>query len=92
VITMRIPNHIDPRDDEALAAWTASDQFDPDPAELQDATPLRRVAAAVEGVEQHLRHEVDLAHQAGLSWTVIAAALGVSRQAARQRFGSPAPV
>ena len=92
---MRIPDHIDPTDDDALATWMASDEFDPDPAEFQDATPLRRVAAAVEGVdraEQHLRQEVDLARQAGLSWTVIAAALGVSRQAARQRFGSPAPV
>jgi membrane protein required for beta-lactamase induction len=93
VITMRIPDHIDPTDDEALAEWMASDDFDPDPAEFQDATPLRRIAAAVEAVdraEQHLRDEVTIAREAGLSWTVIAAALGVTRQAARQRFATPA--
>jgi hypothetical protein len=95
VIIMHSPDHIDRNDDEALADWVASDDFDPDPATFRDATPLRRIAAAVEATERaelHLRDEVAIAREAGLSWTVIAAALGVTRQAARQRFGSPAHV
>jgi hypothetical protein len=65
----RIPDHIDRDDDEALAEWVASDEFDPDPTTFQDATPLRRIVAAVEAVDradQHLRHEVGVARDAGL--------------------------
>ena len=91
---MRIPDHIDPTDDDTLAAWMASDDFDPDLSEVQDATALRRVVAADEAVRRaraHLDAEVLAAHDAGPSWTVIGAVLGISRQAARQRFGSPVP-
>ena len=92
---MHIPDHIDPTDDEALAEWMASDDFNPDPSTFQDATPLRRIAAADEALQrarQHLHDEVRAAHEAGLSWTAIAAVFGISRQAARQRFGTPAQV
>lgn len=88
---MRIPDDIDRSDDEALADWMQSDEFDP--GEPVDATPLRRIVAADEELSraaQRLREEVRAAHDAGLSWTVIGAVLGVSRQAARQRFGVPA--
>jgi hypothetical protein len=60
-----------------------------DPTTFQRAE-LRRVVAAEEALErarQHLDAEVRGAHDAGLSWTAIGAVLGVSRQAARQRFG-----
>ena len=90
---MRIPDHIDPTDDEALARWMESDEFDPSPADFRDATPLRRIVAADEALAQaraHLDTEVRAAHSAGLSWTVIGAVLGISRQAARQRFGTHA--
>ena len=90
-----IPDHIDPTDDDALEEWMASDEFDPDPSEFQDATPLRRIAAADEAVErarQHLHDEVSAAHDAGLSWTAIGTVLGISRQAARQRFAAPSHV
>jgi hypothetical protein len=89
---MRIPDHIDPTDDDALAEWMASDDFDPDPSEFRDATPLRRVAAADEALERARRFldsEVRAAHDAGHSWTAIGAVLGISRQAVRQRFGVP---
>lgn len=87
----RIPDHIDRNDPEALADWLASDEFDPAPDEWLDATPLRRVTAANEAVDrarQHLADEVTAARKAGLSWTMIGAVLGVSKQAARQRFGT----
>jgi hypothetical protein len=88
-MTKRFPAHIDPTDHDALADWVASDEYDPKPDEFLDASPLRRVVAAAEAVErarEFLDAQVRMAHDAGLSWTVIGAALGISRQAARQRF------
>lgn len=79
-------------DPEALAAWLASDEFNPDPDEWQDAAPLRRLMAANAAVGHArtlLAAEVEAARSAGLSWGAIGAALGVSKQAARQRFGAP---
>lgn len=56
-------------------------------------TPLERVAAAravagrLEAFSQHVvAHYVDAARRDGASWTDIGAALGVTRQAAQQRF------
>ncbi|HET7665039.1 MAG TPA: hypothetical protein VFK56_02960, partial [Mycobacterium sp.] len=43
----------------------------------------RDLAAA----EKELREAVTAAREAGDSWTVIGAALEISRQAAQQRFG-----
>jgi hypothetical protein len=48
---------------------------------------LVAAAAAVRSAEDHLARVVQEAYEAGDSWTVIGAALGVSRQAAQQRFG-----
>lgn len=56
----------------------------------RDAAHFRRIIAASDNVsaaEEHLRHAVRAAREAGESWTVIGAALGVSKQAAQQRFG-----
>jgi DNA-directed RNA polymerase sigma subunit (sigma70/sigma32) len=41
----------------------------------------------VETAEHELVEAVRALHEAGYSWTVIGKVLGVSRQAARQRFG-----
>jgi hypothetical protein len=42
--------------------------------------------------EAMLRRQVDVARRAGHSWAAIGVALGVTRQAAQQRFGvDPAP-
>lgn len=89
---MRIPDHIDPNDHEALVDWIESDDFARD-IDLRDATPLRRIVAADDALAQarmDLGAEVRAAHSAGVSWTAIGAVLGISRQAARQRFGTPA--
>jgi predicted ArsR family transcriptional regulator len=50
---------------------------------------LRQIAAVSEEVrsdEARLRESVKVARAHGRSWNQIAVALGVSRQAARQRF------
>jgi hypothetical protein len=94
----KIPDHIRPENypdenayGDALADWIESDGFEP--GELRDATPLWRVRAAreaAERAEQFLTEEVRAVHELGFSWTAIARMLGVTRQAARQRFAEPA--
>ncbi|WP_087486277.1 hypothetical protein [Brachybacterium massiliense] len=56
----------------------------------RDAVHFRRIIAAREGLdaaEEELAAAVLAARAAGDSWTMIGAALGVTRQAAQQRFG-----
>lgn len=55
----------------------------------RDATDLRQIAETVDGIaagEIRLRELVQLARAHGRSWGEIGIALGVSRQAARERF------
>jgi hypothetical protein len=52
--------------------------------ELVAALPAS--AAAVDAVEDKLRNHVSMLKQRGVSWDRIAAALGISRQAAWERF------
>lgn len=64
-------------------------ELDPAAAAVVSTEDLRGVAAAAEAVrrdEERLRETVAAAREHGRSWNQIAAALGVSRQAARQRF------
>jgi hypothetical protein len=66
-----------------------TDELDPATAEVEKIDDLREVAAASEAMhadEVRLREAVDVARAHGRSWNHIAVALGVSRQAARQRF------
>ena len=85
---MPLPDHIDPNDFEAIADWIESDEFQPGPG--YDLRPIVAARDELETARQQLTDEVRAAHEAGLSWTVIGAVLGISRQAARQRFGTPA--
>jgi hypothetical protein len=67
-----------------------ADDLDPDIVHAEETNDLRRVAVASDAVrddEARLREAVQLARARGRSWNQIAVALGVSRQAARQRFG-----
>lgn len=60
-----------------------------DPAKLEDVGDLREVATAADAMrvdEARLREAVQIARGHGHSWNRIAVALGVSRQAARQRY------
>jgi hypothetical protein len=67
-----------------------ADELDPDTAEVEDISDLRAVAEAADAVrrdEARLTERVAEARGHGRSWNQIAPALGVSRQAARKRFG-----
>ena len=70
-----------------------ADELDPASAAVERTDDLRAIAAAAEAVradDARLREAVLLARAQGRSWNHIALALGVSRQAARQRFADKA--
>lgn len=71
-----------------------AEEFDPDTAEVDRTDDLRAIAATSEALrvdEARLREAVETARARGRSWNQIAVALGVSRQAARQRFAGKTP-
>jgi hypothetical protein len=73
--------------DSDVEQWL--DQLDPATVEARDATHFRRIIAASKAfieAETELRSSVAAARAAGDSWAIIGAALGVTRQAAQQRF------
>lgn len=64
------------------------------PVRLPDPGTLIEVAAARDAARQaeaDLRRTVAQARQADQPWSAIAAILGVSRQAAQQRYAQPSP-
>lgn len=68
--------------------------LDPDTVQVEDLSDLHAVAAAAEAAladEARLREAVRTARAHGRSWNQLATALGVSRQAARQRFSHKVP-
>lgn len=70
---------------------TGLDRVAPATHPARDAASFRRIIAAKEKIaeaEQELRDAVRAARDAGDSWTIIGAALDITRQAAQQRFGS----
>lgn len=70
---------------------TGLDQVNVSTHRGRDAASFRRIIAArqnLSAAERELRDAVDAAREAGDSWTVIGAALDITRQAAQQRFGS----
>jgi hypothetical protein len=83
--------HTDGQIGEAARRFEAlADEIDPETVQVEDLADLRAIAEAAEYArrdEALLTERVALARAHGRSWNRIAAALGVSRQAARQRFG-----
>lgn len=78
-----------PTQAEIDAALERIENLDPDDAHWIDATPLRQITEATQAIraaEANQREAVQVARARGISWNLIALALGVSRQAARQRF------
>lgn len=81
---------------QALAdaeAWL--DELDPETLASpgSDASDLRAIGDAMRAVaasDLSLANRVARARTNGRTWTQIAAVLGVSKQAARERFGEPA--
>ncbi len=77
-------------EEEIRRAAKLADEFDPSGVPMDDTTDLRALAQAVDGVrvgEARVRELVALIRANGRSWGEIGIALGVSRQAARERFG-----
>ena len=85
--------HTDDQIDRAAQRFERlADELDPEEAHVDDTNDLRDVAVAAEMTrtdEARLRQAVDVARARGRSWNHISVALGVSRQAARQRFAHP---
>lgn len=85
-----------PRTKEELAqaavdteAWL--DALDPDAEDWDDPADLRAIADALQDVakaENDLAEAVAAARKHQRNWAEIGMALGVTRQAARQRFGT----
>ncbi len=76
-------------EEEIQRAATLAEEFDPSRVQMDDTTDLRTLAEAVDGVhagEARVRELVARARANGRSWGEIGIALGVSRQAARERF------
>jgi len=76
-------------DQEIQRAAKLAEEFDPSGVAMDDTTDLRALAEAVDQVragEARVRELVALARANGRSWGEIGIALGVSRQAARERF------
>lgn len=82
--------------DQEIAAAAARlkqrlDDLDPDSVKVRDTAELRAIAEAAEAArraEAEVVERVGIARAHGRSWNLIALALGVSRQAARQRFAT----
>lgn len=69
---------------------TGLDAVDPATHPSRSAEHFREIQAAdgrLAGAEVELADAVDAARMAGEPWSVIGAALGISKQAAQQRFG-----
>ncbi len=76
-------------DEEIQRAAKLAEDFDPSGVPMDDTTDLRALAEAVDNVrtgEARVRELVARARADGRSWGEIGIALGVSRQAARERF------
>lgn len=86
--------HTDDEIERAAARFEQlADNLDPGAAEVEHVDDLRQIAAisdALRSEEAQLRESVGIARAHGRSWNQIALALGVSRQAARQRFADGA--
>lgn len=84
-----------PRTKEELAQAAADtgawlDALDPDAEDWDDPADLRAIADALQGVaqaEHDLAEAVAASRRQERNWAEIGMALGITRQAARQRFG-----
>ncbi|OMB79269.1 hypothetical protein [Mycolicibacterium conceptionense] len=66
------------------------DNLDVNPGDARDARHMRRITAAATALadaESELIAAVADARRAGDTWAMVGTALGISRQAAYQRFG-----
>lgn len=87
---MTIRRHTDDEVERAAERFEQlADHLDPEAAQVDHTDDLRHIAAVSEAIradEVKLQKAVAVARAHGRSWNQVAVALGVSRQAARQRF------
>lgn len=79
---------------EAERAAERFEALDVDHLEWRDAAPLRAIAEANEGIQaakDRLAAAVEAARVERFSWQAIGVMLGISRQAAQERFGTKTP-
>ena len=77
--------------DELAARFEGAE---PEESDIKDAASLRELRLAVQAraeAERHLADAVSIARGEGHSWAAIGAMVGTSGEAARQRYGKPAP-
>jgi hypothetical protein len=55
----------------------------------KDLTLVRAASRDVNVAELNLRHQVGVARRNGHSWAAIGLVLGITEQAAQERFGQP---
>jgi len=76
-------------EEEIQRAAKLAEEFDPSGVPMDDTTDLRAIAETLDSVragKARVRELVALARANGRTWAEIGIALGVSRQAARERF------
>lgn len=71
------------------AILTGAGVFRPDGMDASAGTILKSHAEFAQYVQADLRERVATARSMGLSWAQIGDALGVTRQAAQQTYGTP---
>lgn len=81
--------------DEQYADWmeNAEDGQGPTPTASIDRADLDALIAAVrerDGAEDRLAREVSAAHAHGVSWALIGATLGMSKQGAHKKYSGTA--
>ncbi len=90
-----MPRTRDELEQAAADARTWLDALDPSATPAEDPRDLRRIGLALGGVaeaERELADAVAAARANGRSWGEIALVLGVSKQAARERYGQASQV
>jgi hypothetical protein len=79
-----------PRTDEELEQLAdKAESFDPTNARVIDATPIREITETTETIRRaqaKQREAVQVARARGIPWSLIAEALGTTRQSAHERF------
>ena len=87
---MKMPRTREHLEQAAAAARAWLDSLDPASSPAEDPRDLRRIGLAlgdVAAAEGELADAVAAARANDCSWSEIALALGVSKQAARERYG-----
>jgi hypothetical protein len=86
--TRKHPRDLADLDADAIVA--AFDRSSDESKTVVDAallSEIRDAASAQRNAERRIEAAAVAAHRAGLSWGIIGAQLGMTRQGARQRFG-----